>query len=487
VKPARRKLTSTDVAERAERLLAGHRPGDQLTKEQRKERGRHDFEWFCKYYMADYFSAEPADFHRELAAYAMQCQRFVGAAPREHAKSTTVSFATPIHRICYQLRRFIVIFRDTDAVATQNVDDIRQELESNERIREDFGELVGDRKWTGSEFVTANGVKVLGRGRGSSARGLRFKQYRPDLVICDDLEDDESTESRQQRDKLYRWFKRTVSNIISAQGQLFVIGTILHHDSLLSRLLKETNVYTTRVWRALDEDGKPLWPAIWPASRLQAKKAEIGSRAFATEFMNDAANEEEQIFAPGCFGRFSDDDVLGHLETVAAIDPAIGLKQKNDDTGLVVAATRNGNYYILRVRLKKMKIQDQVNLVLSTAREFPGLLKFGFETIAYQTALKQLVDETSRRERLQIPAVAVEDITSDKLKRISTLVPLVEQRLIFFPSPKSSYWSPDVEKCIEEFESLGCSGDSHDDGPDATQRAIALLRRGGKKGTVKLV
>lgn len=484
------KMEASQVGDRAARLVVGNRPEDRMTKAERIERGRTNPEWFCRYYLAHYFVAEGCAFHRELFQLAFSVDKFVGAAPREHAKSTVVSFARVIHAVCYQLAHFVVVFRESDAVAEIAVDDIRQEFESNERILEDFGDLVGKRKWTGAQFVTSTDIKIMGRGRGSSARGLKHRQYRPDLVIVDDIEDDELVESRAQRDKLERWFKRVVSNLIGPGGKLFVIGTVLHHDSLLVRLLKQTDVYTTRIWKAIQEDGKPLWPARWPLSRLEAKKREIGTRAFATEFMNEAANEEEQIFSGDFVRRFTDDDLAGvKLDEAAAIDPAIGQKAKNDDTAVIVAGFNpgNGNFYILRARMKRLKIQQQVELVIATSREFPRLLKFGFETIAYQAGLKMLVEEESARANLQIPAVAVEDISTDKLKRIQTLAPLWEQGRIWWPSAKSSYWSPDIERCIEEFEALGCSADSHDDGPDAVERAIKLLKgRSGKKGKAKI-
>ncbi len=195
-------LTPEQVAERATRLVGGK---NRLSKDDRVERARYDFEFFCRYYLADYFSAEPAEFHRELVQMVQTQDRGVAAAPREHAKSTHVSFAFPLHQICFGLRRFVVIIRESEQVATQNVDDIRQELEDNELIREDFGDLVGNRKWADSEFVTANVVKVVGRGRGQSMRGMRYKQFRPDIVICDDIEDDELVENRDRRDKLERF------------------------------------------------------------------------------------------------------------------------------------------------------------------------------------------------------------------------------------------------------------------------------------------
>jgi len=208
VKSIRRsQLTPEQVAERAQRVISG---GVQLTKAERAQRAKTDFQFFCSYYLAPYFSAEPASFHREVIEMMMMHDRGAFAAPREHAKSTNVSFAFPLHQICYGLRHFIVLVRASEGDAQQNVDDIRQELEENELIREDFGDLVGNRKWAGLEFVTSKNVKVLGRGRGQSMRGLRYKQWRPDLVILDDIEDDELVESKERRDKLERWLNRVV-------------------------------------------------------------------------------------------------------------------------------------------------------------------------------------------------------------------------------------------------------------------------------------
>lgn len=479
---ARRKriLSTEELGARAERLLRGAKPEDRMTRDERRARGRSDFHWFCRHYLREYFHCEPAPFHRELAELIEMRERVVCAAPREHAKSTVVSFAKVLHAICYGTARFIVLIRESEDVAKQAVDDLRQELEQNERILEDFGDLIGKRKWTEAEFVTANDVKVLGRGRGSPVRGLRFKQWRPDMVIVDDIEDDELVDSRAQRDKLERWVRRAVLGMIGPGGRFFMIGTVLHHDSVLVRFLKQTDVFTTRIWRAIGEDGRPLWPARWPLRRLEAKRAEIGSRHFATEFLNDPANEEEQIFSPAAWKYFTDEDLRGvKLNLVAAIDVAIGLKQKNDDTALAVLGEHNGIYYVVRMVIRKLKVQQQVELVLSTCREWPGIVRFGIETVAYQDALRQLVVDAARRANLQVPCVPVEDISTDKIRRISRLAPLVEQGRLLFPSAASSYWSPDVQKCLDEFEALGVSSQSHDDGPDAVERAVTLLRGAG--------
>jgi len=477
-KPSRQtRHTPESLGERAERLLRGVRPGDRMTRDERVAKGREDFGWFCRYYLADYFFTAGAKFHDELSELIDTQDRVVCAAPREHAKSTVVSFAKPIQQICYELRRFIILLGATEGDARQRLDDIRQEIETNERILEDFGDLIGGRKWAEAEFITSTGVKCLARGRGQTMRGLRYKQWRPDMVIADDIEDDEMVESRQQRDKVERWLLRAVLGALGKHGQYFMVGTILHHDSVLRRFLLRPEVFVTRIWRAVGEDGKPLWPSAWPLERLARKRAEIGARNYATEFDNDPANEEDAIFSLNQFRRFSDDDIAGmRLDRAAAIDPAIGLKQKNDKTAVAVIGFNDGKYYLLKLRMRRLKIQQQVELVLATCQEEPGIIKFGFETVAYQSALKQLVEEASRRANLQIPAVAVDDISSDKIRRIGRLAPLVEQGLLLVPSAGSSYWSPDIEEALEQFEALGVSANSHDDGPDAIERAISLLR-----------
>lgn len=87
--------------------------------------------------------------------------------------------------------------------------------------------------------MTAKGTKIQVAGSGKRLRGLRHGAYRPDLVIDDDLENDENVASPEQRDKLHSWFNKTLMPLDEVGGKIdfVIIGTILHYDSLLNRLL----------------------------------------------------------------------------------------------------------------------------------------------------------------------------------------------------------------------------------------------------------
>lgn len=92
--------------------------------------------------------------------------------------------------------------------------DIRKEIEENERLQEDFGDLRGDlygERWTNTDIVVVHckrdedGRPVLSRGKpvivwrtrvtvrgtGTQLRGMKYRSYRPDLAILDDVENDD--------------------------------------------------------------------------------------------------------------------------------------------------------------------------------------------------------------------------------------------------------------------------------------------------------
>jgi len=46
-------------------------------------------------------------------------------------------------------------------------------------------------------------TKIVGKSTGQKVRGIRYKQWRPDLIIIDDIEDLEMIRTKEQRDKTY--------------------------------------------------------------------------------------------------------------------------------------------------------------------------------------------------------------------------------------------------------------------------------------------
>lgn len=317
---------------------------------------------WCYHYLPHHFYGEPAAFHQEMVDLMEEHDRAAFAAPRGHNKSTLVTLGYVLFRTAKQLSNFPVIFSDTIEQARDLLGAIYKELLENEKLLTDYPHLtlpeVKDYrkqrvKRQQSNFITLGGVRFTARSRGSSTRGLREGNRRPDLIVLDDMENDQSVATPKQRNKTLAWFQKSVSNLFGAAGgKLFIVGTILHKQSLLAYLtsIKGPAVYVKRVYAAIT-NGRSLWPAAWPIWKLTAKRNEIGSRAFATEYLNQPAADESTLFKEAWIRAarvMRLPEGVRITSVVVAIDPSGTEDGAGDACGIIVAAAgSDGHAYIL--------------------------------------------------------------------------------------------------------------------------------------------
>ena len=251
-------VRDSNFPERRAELLRDFKAGQELTgpKGLRRKLGAIDLEYFGRAYLAHYFVRKSPAFHGELdriwregvlkgldptvaakeISRADGCRRAI-EAPRGHAKSTTFTFKDSIHAAVYAYKHYEIILSDSSEQAEGFLADIKTEFEENAALREDFGELEG-KVWKSSVILTANGVKIEAIGSGKKIRGRRHKQWRPDLIVCDDLENDENVNTPEQRKKLRDWFYKAVSKAGDTYTDIVYIGTLLHFDALLANVAK---------------------------------------------------------------------------------------------------------------------------------------------------------------------------------------------------------------------------------------------------------
>lgn len=311
-----------------------------------------EFLAWCYSYLPAHFYGEPAPFHRELAELFEDSDRVAVAAPRGHNKSTLTSLGYALYRCAKRRSRFVVILSDTGEQARDLVGAVYKELLENERLTTDYPHLslpqpvhykkqkVRRRQ---SDFITVGSIRFAARSRGAGLRGLKEGNQRPDLLICDDLENDEHVATPKQRAKTLNWFQKSVSNLFGAAGgKLIVVGTILHRQSLLATLVSEKgpSVYVKRTYKAL-ANGVALWPGAWPTWKLEQKRAEIGSRAFATEYLNTPAADSATLFKEEWIRVSRVLKLPAHVtfsRIVVSVDPSGSEDGSGDACGIVVTA-----------------------------------------------------------------------------------------------------------------------------------------------------
>ena len=118
---------------------------------------------------------------------------------------------------------------------------IKDELENNQLLIEDFGIFKGNR-WNNNE-IWIRGRRgldacIMIRGIDGSLRGIHFKQYRPQLVLLDDLLKDDTAKSETKREQVKSIFTDVFIPIGTRDTNILVVGTVLHEEDLMADLLK---------------------------------------------------------------------------------------------------------------------------------------------------------------------------------------------------------------------------------------------------------
>lgn len=426
---------------------------------------------FAKAFLPHYTSVDFAEWHRELFYDLRHESRLVYAAPREHAKSTAVGLIHVLWCIVYQKKNFILIVSDSVSQAEKFIASVQFELETNELLRLVYGDLIDrTQKWTDKTFITSTGIMVAASGNGSNLRGLRHRNFRPDLIIGDDLENDEHVLTAGQRNKTWNWLTKSFLNLGSKDTQIVIIGTVLHYASMLNRLLSPefSEVWHQRKYRAIT-DGVPLWPEHWSVERLEEKRKEIGSAAFATEFLNEPAESEDSPVKPEYIRWVTAPPDLTPYDIVVAIDPAISEKETADYFAIGVAARHRASGKILALESYKTRcnITQQVQLIENYFDKYPKARVFRIESVAYQQALAQLITNLKAPPKNKYIPVKEFRPDKDKTRRLQAIVPFIERGDVDFVV------STAMQNTVQGLLQWGFT--DHDDAEDALISAIEEL------------
>jgi predicted phage terminase large subunit-like protein len=487
------KLTRKQFQEKADQILgrlfrevSAFEDTSEAAKAARRERGRTDHFYFYQTYLPHYFSSPSAPFHHELVA---QVDRRPGpgevvipavtAAPRGFAKSTDVSFGYSLHQICYALRHFIILGSDTEDLASDLTGYLYLELLYNERLRCDFGELVRD-NWAVDDFVALNDVRVKARGRGQRVRGLKHKNWRPDLVILDDMENDQNVRNPDLVKKLLDWITGTVYSSLEVNGSLLWVGTILARKSALYIAIHSDEEpycnWRRRIYRAIQPDGTSLWPEKYPMATLMQQKAAMGSLAFNREKMNDPVNEGG-VFQEDWLRYYYPADLTGkHLVVAGFFDPSIGTSESADYKAILTIGLdrREMIYYVLDAYIRKGSLDEAIRVAFVRHEQWNYWL-FGVEDNLFQRLLLREFDRLALERGVRLPVRGVTQKTA-KETRVSRLSSWVERGQIRFCKGQGNQ-----DLLIEQMLYFP-SKTVHDDGPDALEGAISLLEGGAGQG-----
>jgi len=204
---------------------------------------KRSHKFFFYFYFPHYTEFEIAPFHEEMfhITQDVKVRNAVIVAFRGSSKSTIFSLSFPLWAILGEQKiKFILILSQTQQKAQMFLQQIKYELETNDLLKKDLGPFQEERnQWNiVSLYLQRYNAKITIASTEQSVRGLRHKQFRPQLIICDDLEDIDSVKTIESREKVYNWLVGEVFPAGARKTRFMIVGSFLHEDSLIKRLQK---------------------------------------------------------------------------------------------------------------------------------------------------------------------------------------------------------------------------------------------------------
>ena len=393
----------------------------------------------------DFMRSESPPFHYEVAdaLINLDYRQLAIVLPRGHGK-TVLTKCNILRDFCFaQEPLFYGWVAASSKISVPNLDYIKYHLEFNERIKYYFGNLKG-RKWTEDDIELKNNCKLISKSNLSGIRGGAKLHKRYDLIVLDDFEDENNTITPESRSKISNLVTAVVFPALEPKtGRLRINGTPVHFDAFIQKILvgheqaiKEKEDYSWKVitYKALQNDGTPLWPSWFGHKEMERKKKfyqDSGTpQKFYQEYIMEVQSEEDAIFTRDHIkfwdGQFTKDEESGITFVIpdgddpkpcsiyVGVDPATDSARRDSDFSVIiaVAVTPDNNIYVLDyIRNRSLPVlgipgmdkKGIVDYIFEYANFYKPILFTIEDTTMSKPVFQAIRAEMRRRNQFNVP------------------------------------------------------------------------------------
>lgn len=409
-----------------------------------------------------------------------------------HAKSTAVTLGYGLSTLLFRERKFMLLVSDTESQASLFLGTFKQELQDNNelidlfRIKRNEAGHVKFLKDSETDIIVecedGHRFRIIAKGAEQKLRGLIWNGSRPDIIMCDDMENDELVMNKERRDKMRRWFKGALLPCRADGGVVRIVGTILHNDSLLERLMpNDSDKLTTRVGLKTFTTRKGMWKAVkyrahnedfsellWESKKSAEEFKMLYEEAvkdgttdiYSQEYLNIPLDESVTFFKRVDFLPIREEDKKLVLRTYLTADLAISESEKADFSVFVVAGIdENKIIHIIDVIRERMDGKEIVDMLLHLQKIY-DFEAVGIEDMQVSKAIGPFLREEMIKNNNYLSLLPLKHGGKDKITRARSIQARMRAHGVRFA--KDDDWYP-----IFENECLTFPRGKHDDQVDA--------------------
>jgi predicted phage terminase large subunit-like protein len=451
-----------------------------------------DNDLYCRTFFPKAFRQKSPLFQKEVWSDLEDTRkRYVNQIIFRGGAKTTLSRAFTSKRIAYGMSKTILYVGASEGAAVRSSTWLRRAVERNRKWAGTFGLIPGG-KWTDTEFeidsvVNRATVWCLFVGITGNIRGINFDDYRPDLIVLDDILTDENCATEEQREKvndlIQGALRGSLAPVVDEPNAKMVMLTTPQNKADAAHKAEKDPMWTTiriPVWT--DEtltlpvnQQVARWPERQSTEEWRAEKLSYMSRNELSKFLREyevkLVSKENSAFLPEWLKNY---DIAPATTNVISIDPvpppsdrelAKGLAGKDHEV-IQAWGRRGDDYYLLESASSRGHQPDWTTATALGMALRHRVTQIVVEGVAYQRTLKWILEQEMQRRRIYYIVNAVTDKRPKYARITSTLVGLASQGKIHINNALHSEFAL-------QFESF--PNGEHDDLLDAAAMALTVL------------
>lgn len=433
---------------------------------------------WANYYFPHFCSADFAPFHKKFFREVLQRDRsfVVREWARSHAKSVSTMIVA-LYCVMTGKNKNLVLASYNETNATELLTPFRLELESNQRLNHDYGKQKSFNQWEAGRFVTRNGASFRSIGSGQSPRGTRNQEARPDLIICDDLDEDELCRNPVRLDQAWEWMIGALFGCFDIIGtaRFIVVGNRIAKDSLVVRATAQADFYDQI--NLLDSKGHPSWKERYTLADCNYMIQKMGYRLSQREYFNNPL-QEGKVFKREWIQYKSLPKLGGYRFLLAYLDPGFKKTKTSDSKSWILVGLWEGKFHIRKVFCGQASVEEMVAWgyeIDKFVKKANATATLKMEEVFLQDLLYKDFDAASKTYGFALPIVGDKRKKPDKDSRITAISGHFERGNVFFDSEIEN--DHHTIALVDQLLTFEPGAKSKKDGPDALEGALWDLQK----------
>lgn len=448
-----------------------------------------DDQLYCKTFFPRTFRQEFPAFDDQVSTLLHAPEhRYVALKMFRGSAKTTRLRAFVSKRIAYAISNTIVFGSNAQKHAGFSLKWIRKQVEFNLRWAHTFGLMKGE-TWNDEHVeiihrVDGRRVNLLALGITGQVRGINIEDYRPDLIVLDDPDNEETTRTEDQREKTSDLIFGALQKSLAPEtenptAKMVLLQTPFNRFDTIStvsgdnpELPEKPESWHVVTISCFGEDGESTWPARYPTNTLLKEKAEHRRLRKMSLWMREMeckiVASETASFDLEWLKYWDDTGLPPGMTKYIAIDPASSESKTADDQVIGVVGFRGQDIYVVEYTAEKGEMPEQAAVTFIGYLCSHVIHRAAVETIGYQRVLAWFIKKAMTAARRWC---VVEEI-QDRRKKSDRII----QALRNNAANGHLYVSRKHSKFIEQFGEYRPGVEMKDDVLDMVAMAITAHR-----------